>query len=81
MFVRDGKASRMSKISGASYDVEQRTIDGVFHDLEWDFRHADHVEADYDATWGFPSHVSIDEEKSAIDDEHGYGVEAFWAPS
>jgi hypothetical protein len=49
-----------------------KTIDGLFEVLEQALKEADKVDVDYDAQYGFPSLISIDYYKDAVDDEIGY---------
>jgi hypothetical protein len=49
-----------------------KTIDGLFEVLERALKEADEVEVDYDAQYGFPTLISIDYYKDAVDDEISY---------
>jgi hypothetical protein len=45
------------------------TIDKVFDYLEQETNEADEVTVEYDPTYGFPTEVSVDRIKEAVDDE------------
>jgi hypothetical protein len=60
-----------------SYPPIRPTIEDVWALLRKDLTTADRVEVSYDEKFGFPTHVDVDREKSAIDDEYGYGVTDF----
>ncbi len=53
------------------------TIDAVFAKLRKAYRDSDKVTATYDRRYGFPTSVSVDVEKNAIDDEWGFGISDF----
>lgn len=55
------------------------TIDGLFTEIENAARLADHLDAEYDRTYGYPRHVFIDFYASAADDEVALTVSG-WRP-
>lgn len=59
------------------FGLKVGTIDDLFAQLDRDKKSADEVKVTYDAVWGFPSQVAVDEITNAIDDEHTYGVTDF----
>ena len=75
--VQDGEVVSMEYQSGNEIDATSRelfekyaTIDRLFAELEADINGAaDEVIAKYDATYGFPTEVTIDFVKEATDDE------------
>lgn len=75
--VQDGKVVSMEFQNGNPIDPGSRelfekyaTIDRLFTELEADLNGAaDEVTAKYDATYGFPTEVTIDFVKDATDDE------------
>jgi hypothetical protein len=75
--VQDGKVVAMEFQSGNQIDASSRelfekyaTIDRLFAELEADSKGAaDEVTAKYDATYSFPTEVTIDFVKEATDDE------------
>jgi hypothetical protein len=75
--VQDGKAVSMEYQSGNEIDSSNReifrkyeTVDLIFAELEAALNGAaDEVTVKYDPTYGFPSEVSMDVVKEAIDDE------------
>jgi hypothetical protein len=75
--VQDGKIVSMEFQNGNPIDPGSRelfekyaTIDRLFTELEADMNGAaDEVTAKYDATYGFPTEVTIDFVKDATDDE------------
>jgi hypothetical protein len=77
--VKDGEVVSMEYANGNAIDENDRefferfaTIDRLFSELEADLAgEADEVTVTYDSTYGFPSQVSIDYIKEAIDDELG----------
>jgi hypothetical protein len=53
-----------------AYFAEYATIDGLFTKLEADLNgEADEVTVTYDPAYGFPSEITIDQIKEAVDDE------------
>ena len=61
-----------------TYFVEVATVDRLFEILNSSLNGgADEVLVTYDATYGFPVTISIDQIKEAIDDEIAYQVENF----
>ena len=75
--VRDGKAVSAEPGPGTQHDAfepARPTVDEVFALLAKDLDEADEVTISWDATYGVPTHVRVDQDKHAIDDEHGYGV-------
>jgi hypothetical protein len=75
--VQDGEVVSMEYQSGKEIDApslelfeKYATIDRLFAELEADLNGAaDEVTATYDATYGFPTEVTIDFVKEATDDE------------
>ena len=75
--VQDGEVVSMEYQSGNEIDAASRelfekyaTIDRIFSELEADLNGAaDEMIAKYDATYGFPTEVTIDFVKEATDDE------------
>ena len=53
------------------------TIDDLFERLLDAFRRSDEVRVDYDPDYGFPVSVGVDRDKSAMDDEYGFGAKDF----
>lgn len=53
----------------SAFYQDYNTIDKVFDYLEKETKEADQITIDYDPTYGFPTDVSIDRIKEAIDDE------------
>ena len=72
--VRGGKVVASREVQHTSYKVDPMTIDQLFDETAREQRTADEVEIEWDPTYGFPRHVSIDEDTDAIDDEHGFGA-------
>ena len=61
-----------------TYFVEVATVDRLFEELNSSLNGgADEVLVTYDATYGFPVTISIDQIKEAIDDEIAYQVANF----
>ena len=61
-----------------TYFVEVATVDRLFEELNSSLNGgADEVLVTYDATYGFPMTISIDQIKEAIDDEIAYQVANF----
>ena len=61
-----------------TYFVEVATVDRLFEKLDSNLNGgADEVLVTYDATYGFPVTISIDQIKEAIDDEIAYQVANF----
>jgi len=61
----------------SNYEYYSRfaTIDRLFSELESDsIKEADEVTVTYDSTYGFPTQISIDYIKEAVDDELGLTV-------
>lgn len=60
------------------YFIEVATVERLFGQLDSSLNGgADEVFVTYDATYGFPATISIDQIKEAIDDEIAYQVENF----
>lgn len=83
--VRNGKAVRFvyvntgKRAKPADYAAFD-TIDKVFAIIDAaNARGADEVSVEYDATFGFPTEIAIDETKEATDDEVAYIVTDFAA--
>jgi hypothetical protein len=53
------------------------TIEDLFAVAETALNDADEVQMEYDPTYGFPTTISIDYIKAAVDDEIGYSVTGF----
>ena len=76
--VRDGKvASATEQHPCWLHANDAPTIDGVFDTLAKEYRESDQVDATYDPEYGFPTSVSVDRIRNAIDDEWGFGVSDF----
>ena len=61
-----------------TYFVEVATVERLFEKLSSSLNGgADEVLVTYDDTYGFPSTISIDQIKEAIDDEIAYQVDNF----
>lgn len=75
--VRDGKAVAAEPGPGTqqyTFEPARPTVDEVFTLLAKDLDKADEVTISWDAAYGVPTHVRVDQDRHAIDDEHGYGV-------
>jgi hypothetical protein len=58
--------------------ISVATVEGLFAQLDSSQNgDADEVLVTYDATYGFPTSISIDQIKEAVDDEISYQVENF----
>ena len=85
--VKDGEIISMEYSTGNPLDDSNReyftkyaTIERLFSELEADLGgEADEVTVTYDATYGFPTEVSIDYIKEAADDELYFTVSGFEA--
>jgi hypothetical protein len=81
--VRDGVVvSRIIRSSGealpAQYASSYPDIPGLFAVIERAHEQgADHIDADFDETFGFPTGIWVDWKESWADDEEGYRVEEF----
>ena len=53
------------------------TIPDGANQLAKEYRESDQVDATYDPEYGFPTSVSVDRIRNAIDDEWGFGVSDF----
>jgi hypothetical protein len=53
------------------------TVSGVFDRVQDAYKRADKVTVEYDPKYGFPASVRVDEDRSAVDDEHGFGIGEF----
>ena len=75
--------SRRYATSGDAVDPQLAaffpTIDGLFTEIEDAARRADHLDAEYDRTYGYPRHVYIDYTSKGADDEMGFTVSG-WRP-
>ena len=85
VFVDGGTVTRRYAANGAvvssTYAELFPTIDGLFEVIE-DARRQDaaKIEVDYDATYGFPTRVSIDYHREMADDEITYTASQFVIP-
>lgn len=61
----------------ATYGDLYPDVPGLFAIVEHAATDADDLETTFDATYGFPSEISIDWEKNAVDDEVTYRTETF----
>lgn len=61
----------------SSYASLYPDVPGLFAIVEEAARDADDLETRFDATYGFPTEISIDWEERAVDDEVTYRTEAF----
>lgn len=85
--VKDGEILSMKSSDGtpiSSTDPEfetfsrYATIDRIFSELKAALGgEADEVTVSYDATYGFPTQISIDYIKQAVDDEMGFTISDF----
>jgi hypothetical protein len=49
----------------------------AFSKLRSAYRNSDKVTATYDEQYGFPTSVSVDVDRNAVDDEYGFGISDF----
>ena len=82
--VLDGKIVSMTGADGQPLPDNFRseferagTVEQLFAIVEYSLANADQVEVTYDAGYGFPSSISVDQIKMAMDDEISYYVENF----
>jgi hypothetical protein len=83
--VRDGEVVSMTYSDGAVVPETERdffnrfaTIDKIFAELEsGQASKADEVKVTYDATYGFPDQVNVDQIKNAMDDEYSLQISDF----
>lgn len=74
---RDGNVIAPDNPS-AEYYLRYSNMDSIFDNLEADLAgEADEVIVTYDPTYGFPSQISIDFIKEAVDDETSYTINDF----
>ena len=84
--VKDGQIVSLTDVNGQPLTEEFRatfekaaTVDGLFAVAEENLSNADQVEVTYDAQYGFPASIVVDQIKMAVDDEIAYYVGAFKA--
>ena len=84
--VRDGQIVSLTDVNGQPLTEEFRatfekaaTVEGLFAVAEENLSNADQVEVTYDAQYGFPASIVVDQIKMAVDDEIAYYVGAFKA--
>ena len=84
--VKDGKIVSMTDVNGQPLPEEFRssfeeagTMEAIFGLAEKYLAEADKAEVTYDATYGFPSAIVVDQIEMAVDDEISYFVENFEA--
>lgn len=85
--VQNGEVVSITQVDGVvvatddpSYElfISAASMDSLFTMLEADLNgDADEVLVTYDATYGFPTSISVDQIKEAVDDEIFYQVENF----
>ena len=82
--VKDGQIVSLTDAKGQPLREEFRetfekaaTVEGLFAVAEDSLSNADQVEVTYDARYGFPSSIVVDQIKMAVDDEIAYYVGAF----
>ena len=82
--VKDGQIVSLTDVNGQPLSENFRdtferaaTVEGLFAVAEDSLSNADQVEVTYDAKYGFPASIVVDQIKLAIDDEIAYYVGAF----
>lgn len=82
--VKDGQIVSLTDVNGQPLREEfletfeeAATVEGLFAVAEDSLSNADQVEVTYDTRYGFPTSISVDWIKMAIDDEIAYYVGAF----
>ncbi len=82
--VKDGKVVSLTDVNGQPLREEfletfgkAATIEGLFAIAEESLSNADKAEVTYDARYGFPASIVVDQIEMAIDDEISYYVGAF----
>lgn len=77
--VRGRRVVFQAPLTGTTIGPDARTaptIDEVFSLVRAAQQRADQVQTTYNAAWGYPSSVHIDDNLDAVDDEHTFSVEA-----